>query len=389
VPQALLSAAIAAPLGWFGVNSSGERFCADCKGQSIVLAVAAYAGNSAADTRLLQQIRNVISNGRDPFGNGGYMAQHERMMTAMFAIAKQTPRVWSQLTSTEVSKIDLIMKATLVGSAYTTADASNQGSNAKGIDGDTNLDRGWNPNFREGMIGGVIVSTLYLGGRTPTEAFLNSYSHATFVQSLNAAGLSRLYEVFNTNVASPSKGAPSGSTIATGIRNYRFNGMNLDQLFEIYVYLANDTFGGTVACGLNNGQGISIGGGQYSGVLVAGCAQLPNKGVRGQLKEFASSDANGQRSASYYAFDGLKPNLANHLVLFVHGRMVAGSELNTVLDRVAVGSADLFYKVTQGYHNYAKGADDGVYKLPASGVGDGYEFWLPLWQQVIAPAYGR
>ncbi|MFY0579400.1 hypothetical protein ACN28S_38675 [Cystobacter fuscus] len=224
-PQATVDQAVAAPLGWFGVNSTGERYCSNCNGQSIILAIAAFKGNTSADARLLQQMRYVLGNNRDPFANGGYMAQHERMMTGMFAIAKRTPRVWDQLTATEKTKIDLIMKATLVGSAYTTADKSNAGgATPTGIDGDTNLDRDWNPNYREGMVGAVIVSTLYLGGRTATDTFLNGYKHASFVTQLTSAGLTRLASVFNTNVANPSAGAPSAATIESAIRDYRYKG---------------------------------------------------------------------------------------------------------------------------------------------------------------------
>ncbi|ATB29519.1 lyase [Melittangium boletus] len=388
-PQAAVDLAIAAPLGRFGTNASGGRYCVDCHGQSILLAVASFKGNTSADARLLQQIRYVIGNGRDPFGNGGYMAQHERMMTGMFALAKRTPRVWNQLTATEVQKIDLIMKATLVGSAYTTSDASYlNGAVPTGIDGDTNLNRGWNPNYREGMVGAMLVSTLYLGGRTPTEAFLNAYSHASFVTQLQAQGLTTLHKVFNTAVSTPSAGAPSASKIQAAIKNYRYKGLALDQLFDIYVQLANDTFSATVDCGLNNGAGVALGNGESSGYLVTGCSQLPNKGKVGQLKEFRSNDAQGSRSATFYAYDGFKPHLINHAVLVAYGAMPAGTSTTAVVNRISVGAQDLFFKVSKGYRNYAKGKDYGLYQLPASGVGDGFQYNRPLWEKVIAPAHG-
>lgn len=52
-----------------------------------------------------------------------------------------------------------------------------------------------------------------------------------------------------------------------------------------------------------------------------------------------------------------------------------------------MGATDLFYKVTQGYRDYAKGHDYGVYKLPATPT-DGYQYFRPLWEQVVAPAHG-
>jgi hypothetical protein len=388
-PQATVDQAIAAPLGWFGINSSGVRYCSSCSGQSIILAVASFKGNTSTDARLLQQIRYIIGGNRDPFGNGGYMAQHERMMTGMLALAKRTPRVWGQLSATEIQKIDLVMKATLVGSAYTTADVNYlNGAVPTGIDGDTNLNRDWNPNYREGMVGAMIVSTLYLGGRTATETFLNGYNHTAFVTQLQGAGLTHLAAVFNTYATNPSSGAPAPATVQNAIRNYRYKGLTLDQLFDIYVLLANDTFSGTVDCGLNNGTGVLLPDGQHSGYLLDGCAVLPNKGMVGQLKEFRSNDALGQRSATFYAYDGLKPHLINHVVLMAYGAISTGTTTTAVVNRIAVGAKDLFFKVGRGYRNYAKGKDYGVYQLPSTGIGDGFEYNRPLWENVIAPAHG-
>ncbi len=156
----------------------------------------------------------------------------------------------------------------------------------------------------------------------------------------------------------------------------------------MYLALVSDTFGTVVSCGLNNGAGVMVGG-NASGTLVAGCAGLPNKGKTGQLKEFDSVDAGGKRSATFYAYDGLKPNFTNHLVMLAYGALVPGAQLTAGVDRIAVGAPDLFYKVTQGYRNYAKAQDYGVYKLPASGKGDGFEYFKPLWENVLAPAHGR
>ncbi|HEX8537783.1 MAG TPA: lyase, partial [Cystobacter sp.] len=58
-PQATVDQAKAAALGWFGVNAAGERYCSNCNGQSIILAIAAFKGNTSADARLLEQMRYV------------------------------------------------------------------------------------------------------------------------------------------------------------------------------------------------------------------------------------------------------------------------------------------------------------------------------------------
>lgn len=376
VPAAVVAAAVAAPLGRFGVNGGGERYCTDCDGASIVLAIAALAGDTSADARLLEQMRWVLGGGRDPFGNGGYMAQHERMMTGMFAIAKRVPRIWSALGADEIARVDLVMKATLVGSAHTTSDANNEGATPTGIDGDTNLNRGWNPNYREGMVGAMIVSTLYFGGRAATDAILDGYDHAAFVGELDAAGLTHLHDVFADG------GGPSAAELEAGIASYRYLGHHLGELPAIFTAVTENTYGGIVACGLEGGAGIDIGGGQTSGRIEAGCAALPSLGSPGQLLELDSVDANGKRSSLTYAYDGFAPNLINHLVLLVYGEPGA----DAVMARVRVGADDLFYKATQGYRNYAKGQDRGVFKLDVDGEG-GYAFMRPLHQSVLLPAY--
>ncbi|MFY0579399.1 hypothetical protein ACN28S_38670 [Cystobacter fuscus] len=108
----------------------------------------------------------------------------------------------------------------------------------------------------------------------------------------------------------------------------------------------------------------------------------------GQLKEFRSNDANGARSSITYAYDGFKPDLTNHAVLLAYGAIPVGTTTTAVVNRISVGAKDLFFKAAHGYRNYAKGKDQGTFKLPASGTGNGYEFNRPLWENVIAPAYG-
>lgn len=105
---------------------------------------------------------------------------------------------------------------------------------------------------------------------------------------LKANGLQNAYWTFNTYQASPGAGAPSPATVQAGIQGYRLHGMSLGQLLDIYLNLANDTFGEVVTCGLNNGAGILVGG-VYAGRIVAGCAQLPNQGQVGMEKEFNTS----------------------------------------------------------------------------------------------------
>jgi hypothetical protein len=382
---AVVSDALATALSSYHRNAStGDIWCQPCNGAPVILAAAAFAGDTSADARLLQQMREVLGGSKDPFGTGGYAANDERNVTAMFAIAKLMPRIWSQLSAAEVHKIDLIMQATLVADIYLTADSTNVSGVPVGFDGDTNHDRDWNPNYREGMIGAVLVGTEYFGGQAPVQAMLDAYDHAAFAAELQAQGLSNLYWTFSTYQRTPAAGAPSPATVEQGIKNYAMHGITLRQLLDMYVYLAMDTFGATVTCGLNDGAGILVGG-VYAGRIVAGCAGLPNLGAVGMEKEFDSVDAEGKRSSAGYVQLGVRANLMNQLVLVAYGDWAVTAASTQALRQVNVGVTDFFYKATQGYQGYSHATDEGLFKC---GTDMDCLMVQSLWTEILAPAHG-
>jgi hypothetical protein len=347
------------------------------------LALASFSGDTSADARLLEQMRYTIAGGNEPCGNGGYPAQHERHATGMFAMAKLTPRVWSQLSAAEQAKVDLVMKATLVGSAFTTSDNNpfvKANTQQYSLDGDANLNRGWNPNYREGMIGGVLVGMVYFGGPAATHAVLDAYDHAAFVQALGTAGLSNEREIFDWRAKNPSSKAPTGAQIEAAIKDYRFMGKTLQSHAEIYRYLLEDTYGAQVNAGLNNGAGIN-----GAGKLVSGADALPNKGALGMLKEFDANDAGGARSSAVYAFDGYRPHMTNLITLVVGGYIKAGSaEAMAAKARLPIGNTDLWYKIEHGYVGYAKGKSQETFDMGRASSW-GFAYNRGLWEQGLAP----
>jgi hypothetical protein len=382
---AVVRDAIMAALSSFHRNATtGDIWCTPCDGAPVMLAAAAYMGDTSVDARLLQQMRELLATGKDPFGTGGYAANDERNATAMYAIAKRIPRIFGQLSATEVHKIDLIMEATLVADVYATADKTNMGGPPRTFDGSTNSNRDWNPNYREGMIGAVLVGTEYFGGQTPTEALLASYDHAAFTTQLQTNGLSNLYFTFNTYQSSPSAGAPSPQAVEQGITGYSMHGITLGQLLDLYVYLANDTFSATVGCGLNGGAGIVVGG-VSAGRVVSGCSGLPNVGAAGMEKEFDSVDAMGARSDASYVRLGLRTNLFNQLVLVVYGDWRDTTASIAAAKEVAVGVTDFFYKATLGYQDYSHGTNQGLFQC---GTSMDCPLNQALWTEVLAPVHG-
>lgn len=387
--QAAVNAAIATQLISFdrdfsgGAHTNGAWF----GGASITLAVASYAGNTSADARLLQQIRHTLTAGNEPTSNGGYPAQHERHATGMFVIVKQTPRIWSQLTAAEKARIDLIMKATLVANAFTTSDDNpfiKANTQQYSLDADSNLNRNWNPNYREGMIGGVLTGLAYFGGAAPTQAILASYDHAAFVAELSANNLPNIRETFNWKAANPTSKAPTGSQIESAIENYKYFGSTLTDYMKIYQALVTDTYGRKVTAGLNNGAGIN-----GAGKIVSGADTLPNKGVDGMLKEFDAVDANGARSSFVYAFDGYRPHMTNQLALIVTGLWPKGSTIaNQAASLMNVGNTDLWYKAEKGYIGYAKGKAQATVDYPSYSASRGFVYNRSLWDDVLRPFHG-
>lgn len=347
-------------------------------GASITLAVASHAGNTSADAALLRQIRFTLTAGNEPCANGGYPAQHELHATGMFAIVKKTPRIWDQLTAAEKAKIDLIMKATFVACAFTTSNNNPYLSSQRTLDGDFNLNRDWNPNYREGMLGGVLVGMVYFGGPDQGNAILNNYNHAAFVAELNSSGLPNTYAIFNSRAAGVTA-APSGTEIQNAVKNYKYYNSGLSDYNGLYTSLVNDTYGKNVTPGLNNGAGINGG-----GKLVTGAATLPNRGAAGMLKEFDSVDGGGARSSLIYAYDGLRPHQTNQLVLIIGGFWQKGSTVaNNAVARMKVGNVDFWYKVDKGYIDYSKGkvADNNAHFRTDYGSA----YVRPIWTDVLLP----
>jgi hypothetical protein len=383
--QTAIDAAIAAPLISYGRSYAGGAYTngAWFGGGSIVLAAASHAGNTRADSRLLQQIRHTLTGGNEICANGGYPAQHERHVTGMFAIVRKTPRIWGQLTAAEKTRADLMMKAGLVASAFTTSNNNPYilaNTQQYTLDGDSNLNRAWNPNYREGMIGGVLVGMVYFGGATETEAILNSYNHAQFLSALNANGLSNAARTFNWKLANPSSAAPTASMIENGVRNYQFFNSKLADYLGIYTSLVNDTYGKNVNAGLNGGAGVN-----GSGKIYSGAAGLPMPGALGMLKEFDSSDGGGPRSSLGYAYDGFRPHQTNQLVLIIGGYWPKGSSAaSAAVARMEIGNADLWYKISKSYIDYYSGQGRGV--VGTAFVNErGFPYVRSLWEDVLQP----
>jgi len=387
--QEMVDAGNAAPLIRYNryLSGGGHTWESASSGWQITHALAVAAGNRGADARMLKQLQYSLEPENCLSANGGYPAQHERHMTGAYTILKGTDFWISALSDEERKKITLLMKATLVASAYTTADASYEGPHSA-LDGDKNLNRGWNPNFREGMFGGLIHASVFFGGTEAARKILDEYNHEAFVAELENAGLKNTHETFNWAVAHPESAAPTGARIESNIHDYRYMGEAMKDPMEQLYALTVFTYGGTVNCGLNDGAGI-LWEGVPTGTIVTGCEALPNKGKSGMLKEFDGRDAGGSRSSIHYAYDGFRPNLTNHVVVLTGGYWKSGEESDEILSLMDVGITDLEYKLRHGYRNYAKKKGHAfVYDIDNRDFKPSFETTLPLWFEVLKPYHG-
>ena len=159
------------------IAGGGHHNMVDLGEAPVILALAALSGDTSADEQLFKQMRYTLQGGNDLTSNGAYPAQHNRDITAMYALAKLSPRIWNQLSPQEQHAIDLLMEAEFVACAFTSSD-NNPYIVAKtqeyALDSNSRFSRGWNPNYREGIIGGVLIGVAYFGGPEKAEALLDS-----------------------------------------------------------------------------------------------------------------------------------------------------------------------------------------------------------------------
>jgi hypothetical protein len=385
----VIDVGINAPLLRFNRHLKGgaHTWEASFSGWQLPLTLAALNGDAAAEKKCLEQIRFSLIPDKCLTTSGGYPAQHELHLAAMYAMFKLDPVFWNQeLTAEERGQIELLMKAAVIASAYTTADASYTGEErVTGLDGGTNLSRGWNPNFREGMFGMLIAGTVYFGGTEEVNKILDSYDHESFVAELKAANLMNTHETFTWSETHPDAGAPNGQKITDHIRNYRYLEKPLMDPMDLYYALTMHTYGGTVNCGLKGGKGILYQN-VACGKIVSGCEELPNKGKQGMLLEFDSQDAGGKRSSMGYAYNGFRPNLVNHALVLVGGYWKNGPQEDEIIRKMSVGITDLDYKLSKGYLDYSKGK--GTSKpmtLESSGLSWSLKTLFPWWENQLLP----
>ena len=359
-------------------------------GHPYVLAFAARAGDTSVDARLLEQIRHILTGGNDIAANGGYPSQHELQVTGVLSVAKRIPRIWNRLTGEERARADATMTASLIANAFTTSDQNPYllaGTRQHTLDGDSNVGRDYNPNYREGMAGSVLVAAAYFGVANARER-LAHYDHEEFVAELAARGLSNAYTTFTWRATHPGSPAPTGEQIERAVRDWTLRGVGLDDPMRIYADLTAHTYGltdGTVIeCGYDGGRGVpdQDAPGGVAGVIDQGCDGLPHAGQSGQLLEFLQRRRRGAQlrrvRVRRLQAQPVHPAGADRRRHLGPGR---GASADPRRGQARV--EDLWYKLERGYREYSSGRFQGVLRIDDPEFG--FAFLRSLWEDVYLP----
>jgi hypothetical protein len=386
--EAATQIALDARLIWFDPELDGGAHTWVFEGGEFGKAAVSFCGDARGDGPLLEQARYVLRPGNGLTATGAFQDQKQLGTTAMFTLMKSIPRVWNQLSDEEQTRIELMVKGALVSSTFTTSDHNPfivAGTKQYALNGDGNIGRGWAPNFRNGMLGTVIVATAFLGVEAAQD-FLLGYDHDAFLDQLEDHDLPNLLSTYESS----DPDTPTAQQIeATHHRPYRYLGIPHADLMGLYLRVTQSTYLGTVECGLNDNDGVV---GPRNGVVggyVVHCNGIPNLGAEGMLSEFHGSDGWGVRSSAHYANDGWYVNNYIHYVLVALGLWEDSAEAREVTRRIEVGTADLRFKIHPdlggGYRNLHNGSGGSSLERWSNGYGHTINFSIA--EDVLEPLH--
>ena len=377
VTAAMLAAATSKPNVKY--NESDTTNAAFNGGAAVVEAYAAFQGDQSADAAVLAQLRSNLTANNCPGGAGGYGLQHQSLFNCMAALVKRTPRLWNQLTATERTNTDLLVKAVLVAGAAMGSD-HNPIKDTKSFIGGEEW-RGAAPNWYSAKPTAVLAARMFLGSDDALTTFLNGFSRAAFRTALTKAGLTNAVNVAaNTDTW-------SDANVESALQNWTWKGKTTQGLAmakDMHEYM----FSGTIMTGLggtaaNGWIGAGLDG---YGKIRAGEAGLPNKGRLGMCLELDTVDAEGQRSSMSYATWGYRMSMCLALIQMCEGTFDRTSpEVQALAARMQLGHTDFVYKCNQGYNSYAHGASSGSWTAAQMSTTWGWAYNHEIWPTLVKP----
>lgn len=203
--QSVVDKACSAPLIDFRkANSNGQRQFDDNAGGELnvahavaYLALVAYfepnrsCAGTSAKVRLRDQLKNVVIGGREPAPNAGLNGFWTYSQFAMaIALAKQTPAVWSSLSADDKDRLDWLMRALTVTSAY--GIMYNSYPSHSLTDTIYTLMGYSFPNHWMGWHATMVYAMDYFGGSAGLNAFLKGFDYDALMSKARSFGWTRM-----------------------------------------------------------------------------------------------------------------------------------------------------------------------------------------------------
>lgn len=361
---------------------AGNRGPANAGPQTTVLGVRRMAtSDSAAESRLLAQVRQSITGNKGPLILTGYTAQHDMNHLAAFVFARLIPSVWNDLTSTEKNKVTTLVTAMCAGACFACADKQTNASHYD-VYGYSKYAKNWAPNFRLAMVGTLMLAIPFFGTPDDLEAEMNDYSHTAMRSALSNYGLSNAQLSFSGNHSN----AVSVSTMNNFTADFRYNSLRLRNVFDICDLEHRNMWGKPFQHGYsgpenNNGYGVfdvyanelraclatTSARNNYPGNLLSTAIQAMANELRAKNGKGSGQTNNLARSAMSYAINGvgveqmyicalIAAGLLNRDTPGINSRIGGrtGQSQYSWIERLELGWQDLNYKTVNTYRSFSK-----------------------------------
>lgn len=390
---------------WKFVEMTRMREMPETFALQVVAAAAFQSPDTVVDgktlaTHLAEKLRYILTTPQphadgstnEPEAQGGIGGWTHHVPAHALLLAKRTPTVWSQLSTDEKSRADLLMQALALAAHFCLDDDNDY---YLLLDGYSLFHKSWNPNHVEGYVGAIIAASLYFG---PDElnAFFKSFDFDPFIQRLETANFQNIKRCWTWNpairdlmmnggpVAVPEKQVLARGVVTrgAGVRNdFTLNGDSLKQPWLLHRAQAVRLFSKAVRTQV-------IANASFTSELMhraSAATESPWEGQMGMLQEFESTDWDGLRTSLGYAFEGAMIDIPTAVTLKLVGEWRATEGGDMLEKRMGVGMGDLRFKAIEGYRSYSQGKPR-EYNWEEHLVPMGADYIFGLWETYFAPS---
>ena len=331
-----------------------------------------YPTSGPVRDRIIAHLESATSEGKAPSFDACCLWAYAPY-SASIAMAKQTPSVWNEISSSLKEKLDTTMKAYAYVMSFATSD-ENDYRTGPGLGG--NYRKSWNPNYQMANIPVIVFVTNYFGngdmveGAKTVNTMLKDFDEAAYNEMIgrfDVYGWRRAYStwtkpaltddsvdaktvmiqggaVVHKNVSGDGLESSSGKGVTNGGEDYRYAGFTLAEGAKIIerVIETNYSGGKVVSEHYFNDEKV--------GYIIDG-SKSPFEGQEGMMLEFAS----GNRSSTVYCSHDFL--LATTILVVARDLGIYDYTENEALwQKIIVGNGDFLYKNGKGYQGYSTGS---------------------------------